>query len=78
MGALGIQLPLASTPFVEQQSDPWVPVLGCASGVHCSGFVWFDEFEMNWIHHQLQQHTKNKRTNVKNKSHENWKPVAGV
>jgi hypothetical protein len=33
-GLLGRQFPLASRPFVEQQSIPWAVVLGCPSGVH--------------------------------------------
>jgi hypothetical protein len=70
MGLFERQFPSESTPFVEQQSDPYVPELGAPSGVHWSGFVGAFFFEN--LHHQINP-TTTPMSNaiVKNKSHEN-------
>jgi hypothetical protein len=70
MGLFERQFPLESVPFVEQQSEPYVPVLRTPSGVHSLGFVGVLFLENR---HQKINPTITVMSNsiVKNTSHEN-------
>jgi len=70
MGLFERQFPSESVPFVEQQSEPYVPVLRAPSGVHSLGFVGTLFFEN--LHHQIDPTITAMSNNiVKNTSHEN-------
>jgi hypothetical protein len=69
MGLFERQFPSESVPFVEQQSDPYVPLLSAPSGLHCSGFVGTFFFEN--CHHQIDPTITAMSNNiVKTTSHE--------
>jgi hypothetical protein len=70
MGLFERQFPLESVPLVEQQSEPYVPVLRTPSGVHSLGFVGI--FFLENRHHQIHPTiTAMSNSIVKNTSHEN-------